>query len=152
MKRGSVFIAIFIIVIIFLIVEAVNAEGLDWKIPCKYSEEAEYAAKAVYGEARGCPVEEQEKVLWCIVNRADDPRFPNDIISVITQRKQFTGYKESNPVLQEHYLLALKVFNEWDAEKLGIEEARGRKSSRNLDKEYVYFSGDGKKNTFRIEY
>ena len=152
MKRGGIFIAIFIIVIIFLIAEAVNAEGLDWKIPCKYSEEAEYIAKTVYGEARGCPVEEQKKVIWCILNRVESPEFPNDIISVVTQNRQFTGYNKKNPIWKEHYLLALEILDEWDAERLGIEEARGRKSSRNLDKEYVYFSGDGKKNTFRIEY
>jgi hypothetical protein len=113
-----------------------------------YSLEAEYIAKTVWGEARGCPVEEQEQVIWCILNRVDSdiPYFPDDIISVITQPSQFHGYSPSNPVTDEHYELALDVMTRHEAEK------RGEDSGRNLPIEYLYFYGDGKHNHFREEY
>lgn len=113
-----------------------------------YSLEAEYIAKTVWGEARGCSVEEQEQVIWCILNRVDSdiPYFPDDIISVITQPSQFHGYSPNHPVTDEHYELALDVMARHEAEK------RGEESGRNLPIEYVYFYGDGKHNHFREEY
>ena len=59
----------------------------DWK------REAEYIAKAVYGEAGICCTTEQAAVVWCILNRVDstDPYYPDDIIAVITQTGQFHG-------------------------------------------------------------
>ena len=111
-----------------------------------YSVEAEYIAKTIYGEARGCPAEEQEKVIWCILNRVDDPRFPNDIIDVITAPNQFHGYNANNPVNPDHYALALDVLARWELEKSGGE------SNRNLAPEYLYFWGDGKQNHFKTSY
>ncbi len=110
-----------------------------------YSLEAEYIAKTVWGEARGCTVAEQEQVIWCILNRVDSEisYFPDDIISVVTQPNQFHGYSPDYPVTEEHYTLALDVLERWEAEK------RGEASQRNLGKEYVYFHGDGNHNYFR---
>jgi len=112
------------------------------------NQEAAYIAKTVWGEARGCSVEEQEKVIWCILNRVDSelPYFPDDIIGVITQPNQFHGYSPDYPVTSEHYELALDVLKRWNAEK------RGEESNRNLPPEYVYFHGDGKHNYFRVEF
>ena len=42
-------------------------------------------AIAIYFEARGEPVDGQIAVGNVILNRAKDPRFPNDVCSVITQ-------------------------------------------------------------------
>jgi hypothetical protein len=110
-----------------------------------YSLEAEYIAKTVWGEARGCTVAEQEQVIWCILNRVDSDiqYFPDDIISVVTQPNQFHGYSPDYPVTEEHYALALDVLERWEAEK------RGEAIQRNLGKEYLYFHGDGKHNYFR---
>ena len=113
-----------------------------------YSVEAEYIAKTLWGEARGCPVDEQEQIVWCILNRvdSDNPYFPDDIISVITQPYQFHGYSSGNPIWPELYELSLDVLSRWEAEK------RGEESNRNLDPEYLYFGGDGKHNYFRTHY
>jgi hypothetical protein len=110
-----------------------------------YNLEAEYIAKTVWGEARGCTVAEQEQVIWCILNRVDSDiqYFPDDIISVVTQPNQFHGYSPEHPVTEEHYTLALDVLERWEAEK------RGDAVQRNLGKEYLYFHGDGKHNYFR---
>lgn len=105
------------------------------------SDEAVYIAKTVWGEARGCSREEQEQVIWCILNRVDDPRFPNDVIGVVTQPYQFHGYSAEFPVEQALYDLAVDVLDRW---KNGGE--------RNLGPEYLYFSGDGVHNYFRVEY
>lgn len=110
-----------------------------------YSLEAEYIAKTVWGEARGCTVAEQEQVIWCILNRVDSDiqYFPDNIISVVTQPNQFHGYSPDHPVTEEHYNLALDVLDRWEAEK------RGEAVQRNLGKDYVYFHGDGEHNYFR---
>ena len=114
-----------------------------------YSKEAEYIAKTIYGEARGCSKTEQAAVVWCILNRVDseDPFFPDDIVSVITQKNQFTGYDSDNPVKDEYFELALDVIDLWL-----MEDNVGIVAGRVLPKEYLWFRGDGKKNTFRDSY
>lgn len=106
-----------------------------------YAKEAKYMAKAIYGEARGYSKTEQAAVAWCILNRvdSDDPYYPDDIISVILQKNQFTGYKASHPVTQEHYELALDVIERW---KTGGE-------GRVLPEEYLWFKLEDGRNTFR---
>lgn len=49
---------------------------------------AEYLAKTLYGEARGCSTVEQATVVWCVLNRVDDESglWPDDIIGVVKQR------------------------------------------------------------------
>jgi hypothetical protein len=103
----------------------------------QWGESATYIAKTVYGEARGTSVDGQEKVIWCILNRVDNPRFPNTIIKVITAPGQFHGYSSSNPCTDEMYELALDVIYRWQLEKNGGE------SNRNLGPEYLYFCADG---------
>lgn len=111
--------------------------------------EAEYIAKTLYGEARGCSTTEQAAVVWCILNRVDDGSglWPDDIIGVVTQAHQFAGYSPEHPVLPELYSLALDVLERWQREKAG-EDSVGRV----LPADYCYFYGDGVHNYFRQEY
>ena len=118
-------------------VEEPEPEPTDW------SEEAGYIARTLYGEARGCSAYEQEQVVWCILNRVDDEQFPDSVQAVVTQAGQFYGYSPENPVWDCLYALAWDVLDRWQAEKAGEE------SGRNLERGYLYFSGDGQKNTFR---
>lgn len=110
-------------------------------------EEVEALAQLLYGEALNCTVEGQAGVIWCVLNRVDDPRFPDTILGVITQYNQFFGYRKSNPVLRELTILAEDVLRRYYAEHGGIEDV-----GRVLPKEYVFFSGDGKANYFTITY
>lgn len=114
-----------------------------------YDENAKYIAKTIYGEARGCSKTEQAAVAWCILNRvdSDDPYYPDDIVSVITQEDQFDGYDPEHPVLQEHYELALDVIDLWLQE-----DGKGIVAGRVLPKEYLWFKGDGECNVFRNAY
>lgn len=100
---------------------------------------AEYLANVTWGEARGCSVTEQAAVMWCVLNRVDSPLYPDSVGEVVTQRAQFNGYSESNPITQEMLQLANSVLTYW---------SEGDDSGRVLPKEYLYFTGDGKHNYF----
>lgn len=104
--------------------------------------EIELIAKTVYGEARGCSVVEQSAVIWCILNRVDAGW--GTIEEVITQKYQFTGYKEEHPVKGEFVELATDVLLRWNIEKYCIGEV-----GRTLPDNYLYFHGDGNQNHFR---
>lgn len=104
-------------------------------------------AKALWGECRGVPSKaRQAAVAWCILNRVDDPRWPDTIAEVCTE-SQFLGYNESNPVEPELYTLALDVWQRWQHEKAGAEYV-----GRVLPAEYVFFGASGGENYFRTEY
>lgn len=107
-----------------------------------------YIAKALYGECRGCTKTEQAAVVWCILNRVDSelPYMPDDIVSVVTQPKQFAGYADDKPVLEGLVEIAEDVMMRWKREKNGETDV-----GRVLPKEYLYFWGDKKHNYFRME-
>ena len=55
--------------------------------------EVEALAKLIYGEAGIVPsTTEQAAVVWCVLNRVDDPRFPDTVLEVIEAPYQFSGY------------------------------------------------------------
>lgn len=106
-------------------------------------EDVEYLARTMWGEARGCTVTEQAAVAWCVLNRVDDPRFPNTVREVVTAPYQFAGYIPGNPVEPDMVALAADVLTRW---------AAGDDAGRVLPREYVFFSGDGIHNTYTTEY
>ena len=103
-------------------------------------------AQMLYGEARGCTVDNQMKCVWCVLNRVDDVRFPNTIIGVVSQPYQFHGYSPDFPVWDNLHAVALDVLTRWSMEKQGADVAR------ELDKNAVFFTGDGTTNWFRSVY
>ena len=111
--------------------------------PTDWHEEATYIARTLYGEARGCSAYEQEQVVWCILNRVDDSRFPDSVQEVVTQAGQFYGYSPEHPVWDSLYALAWDVLDRWEKEKTGEE------SGRNLERGYLFFSGRDGHNYFR---
>ena len=135
----------------------VNTEGLCH--PLKVVQEAapEYVtlytdadvtaiAQMLWGEARGCTVDNQMKCVWCVLNRVDDPRYPDSIIGVVSQPYQFHGYSPNFPATDELKSVALDVLTRWSMEKQGAEVYRELPSS------YVFFTGNGVENVFREEY
>lgn len=100
-------------------------------------------AKMLWGEARGCALDNQQKAVWCVLNRVDDSRFPDTIQSVLSQPSQFHGYSPNFPVTDELYAVALDVLTRWSMEKQGVTV------ERELPPEYVFFTGDGIQNNFR---
>ena len=103
-------------------------------------------ARMLYGEARGCTVDNQMKCVWCVLNRVDDSRFPDTIQGVLSQPSQFHGYSPDFPVWDELKDVALDVLTRWSMEKQGADVAR------ELDKNAVFFTGDGIQNWFRSVY
>lgn len=103
-------------------------------------------AKMLWGEARGCALDNQQKAVWCVLNRVDDPRFPDTILGVLSQPSQFHGYSPDFPVWDELYAVALDVLTRWNAEKNGVTV------ERELPNTYLWFTGDGVQNHFREAY
>jgi spore germination cell wall hydrolase CwlJ-like protein len=113
-----------------------------------YFTEADVTALAqmLYGEARGCTVDNQRKCVWCVLNRVDDPRFPETIVGVVSQSGQFYGYSPHFPVWDELRAVALDVLTRWSMEK------QGAAVTRELPDTYCWFTGDGETNHFREAY
>ena len=110
-------------------------------------EDAITLAKLLYGECRGIPNKaEKEAVVWCVLNRVDNSRFPDTVYGVVTAKGQFAGYNVNNPVWDELLEISESVLKEWGKEKIG--EA----SVRSLPSDYFFFHGDGVHNWFRKEY
>lgn len=103
-------------------------------------------AQMLYGEARGCTLVNQQQCVWCVLNRVDDPRFPDTIIDVVSAPGQFYGYSPNFPVWDNLYAVAVDVLTRWSMEKQGADVAR------ELDKNAVFFTGDGIQNWFRSVY
>ena len=111
-------------------------------------EEVEAIAKTVYGESAITGSDkEMAAVAWCILNRVDSQIYPDSIIGVITQYKQFHGYHEDNPVDAGIETLVLDVLGRWEAEKQGQENV-----GRTLPTEYLFFWGDGWHNHFTTKF
>ena len=103
-------------------------------------------AKMLWGEARGCTRDNQAMAVWCVLNRVDDPRFPDTIQGVLSQPSQFHGYSPDFPVWDELYAVALDVLTRWSLEKQGADVAR------ELPDTYCWFTGFNGSNHFREEY
>ena len=103
-------------------------------------------AQMLYGEARGCTVDNQMKCVWCVLNRVDDSRFPDTIQGVLSQPSQFHGYSPNFPVWDELKEVARDVLTRWSMEKQGADVAR------ELPNTYLWFTGDSVQNHFREEY
>lgn len=108
--------------------------------------EVEALAKMLYGEARGIASDmEKAACIWCVLNRVDDPRFPDTVLEVLEAPYQFAGYSADYPVLPELAVLAADVLKRYHAEKNGEENV-----GQVLPAEYLYFTGDGRNNHFTI--
>ena len=133
-----------------LIVSAILAIGLltcTAKAVCK-DPAALVLAKLAYSEARGCTEEDQRAVMWTAINRtyADGYGMGGTLLEVVTFPGQFTGYRISNPTTDDLYAIALDVLDLWR------QELSGEMIDRTLPREYLWFSGNGKRNCFRDSY
>lgn len=95
--------------------------------------EAEYIAKVIYGTARNHAESDKKAVVWCILNRVEHHSHPNTIAEVCEQPKQWMGYSNDNPVLDENYNLALTELKTWYSG-----------GHRPMSNEYIYLSWSSK--------
>lgn len=98
-----------------------------------------YLSRTTWGEVRGCCEVEQRAQMWCILNRVDDPRFPDTIEGVVTAKYQFQGYSPSNPV-KPFYDLAAEILTLWHDGK------------REIPADMCFCSGDGEHQKFRTDW
>jgi len=101
-------------------------------------------ARTVWGEARGCAPDEQALVVWTVLQRVNDSRWPDSIRGVVTQPRQFNGYKESNPILPEIHDICATELMKWEA---GVEPPIHEVYAPSAP--YYFYEGDGRHNTFR---
>lgn len=105
-------------------------------------------AKMCYGESMNLPVlhtdfgdrsatYQSAEAMYAVLNRVDAGY--GDISTCIKAKRQFVGYKSSNPVTDELYDLAKLVIEDW---------ATGKEEYRVLPHIFLYFHGDGRHNHF----
>jgi spore germination cell wall hydrolase CwlJ-like protein len=64
---------------------------------------------AIYGEARGEPIEAKIAHAWVIRNRVLDARWPDNYPDVILQRKQLSAFNDDDANLPIMYNVALNI-------------------------------------------
>lgn len=96
-------------------------------------------SRTIWGEVRGCCVEEQRAQAWCILNRVDDPRWGSTVEAVVTQPYQFQGYSPSNPEEPFHEM-AREILIMW------------HNGEREIPADMCFCAGDGTHQTFRNEW
>jgi hypothetical protein len=103
--------------------------------------------RTVWGEARGCTPDEWRLVVWTILQRVDDPRWPNTIAGVVTQHRQFIGYRSSFPVQDDIRAVVLEELTDWTH---GAPPPVIYPFATSAP--YFFFDGDGRHNWFREEW
>ena len=101
-------------------------------------------AKMVWGEARGCTVEEQRLVVWTVLQRVDTQRWGKTIEAVITAKHQFVGYRQGNPINAEIRAMCATEMENWRG---GAEPPTHEVYAPTAP--YYYFDGRGGNNWFR---
>lgn len=137
----ALILVIAMVVICIILAQPVHAAGqriVDWpELPWEPDpKDVALISRTIWGEVRGCCEAEQRAQAWCILNRVDDPRFPDTIRAVVTAPNQFQGYSASNPV-EPFRELAKEILILWHA------------GEREIPEDMVFCSGDGRHQRFR---
>lgn len=105
--------------------------------------EAEFIAKVFYGYSTvgNHSHSDLRGVAWCIFNRVEHHAHPDTVQGVCEQPKQWIGYSPDNPVLTEHYELALAELKIWYSG-----------GHRPISNEYIYLSWSSKEILLRNTY
>ena len=102
-------------------------------------EDIAYVSRTVWGEVRGCDYIEQRAQVWCILNRVDDPRWPDTIAEVVLAPSQFQGYSINNPV-EPFWDLAREILIMW------------HNGEREIPTDMCFCSGKNGHQTFRTDW
>lgn len=137
----ALLLVIAMIVVCIILAKPVHAAGqriINWpELPWEPApEDIALISRTIWGEVRGCCEAEQRAQAWCILNRVDDPRFPDSIRAVVTAPNQFQGYSPSNPA-EPFAELAREILILWHA------------GEREIPEDMVFCSGDGRHQRFR---
>lgn len=82
----------------------------------------------------GYGADDYRTLAQCIACRVANPAYPDSIVAVIEQPKQWVGYSESNEVTQKDFTLAMQILGEIEAQEHPV-----------ISQDYVYasFERDG---------
>lgn len=142
--RGLVMILVIALVVLCIILACPPVRAAECRLDGKPQptpwepdpEDVDLVSRTIWGEVRGCYEEEQRAQAWCILNRVDDPRFPDTIRAVVTAPNQFQGYSANNPA-EPFAELAREILILWHA------------GEREIPGGMVFCSGDGRHQRFR---
>lgn len=76
------------------------------------NDESEALAKVLYG-VRDNSTDDLKTYCWCVLNRVDSDMYPDTVVEVIEQPKQWMRYSEDNPVLDSLYKIAREQLEAW---------------------------------------
>lgn len=91
------------------------------------NQQSEALARVLYGVKENS-TNDLKTLCWCVFNRVDNPAYPDTLEAVIAQPKQWMGYYEDSPVLDDLYKIAREQIQAWE---------NGR---RPVSNEFVYMS------------
>ena len=98
-------------------VDSTTADYLGINLGSQSSNDLYLIAKCIYAEARGEPYVGKVAVGAVILNRVEDPNFPNTIYGVVYQPWAFTAVYDGQITLEpdaECYQAAQEAMNGWD--------------------------------------
>lgn len=75
-------------------------------------EDAKLIAKVLYG-VRSNNEKDLRTLVWCVLNRVDNKSYPSTVAEVVNQDRQWMGYSEDNPVLNDLFNLAYGELEIW---------------------------------------
>lgn len=75
-------------------------------------EDAKLIAKVLYG-VRSNNEKDLRTLVWCVLNRVDNKSYPATVAEVVNQDRQWMGYSEDNPVLNDLFNLAYGELEIW---------------------------------------
>lgn len=107
----------FLIALPFFLIDALHKEEIAEPRAVLSEEEFELFAKVISAEARGEPYTGQVAVGAVILNRLDDPDFPNTLTEVVYQKNQFSCMDDGQidqPLYQESIKAAQDALNGMD--------------------------------------
>lgn len=76
------------------------------------NQQSEALARVLYG-VKNNSTQDLKTLCWCVFNRVDNPNYPDNIEAVIEQPKQWMGYSDNNPVMDDLYKLAKEQIQQW---------------------------------------
>ena len=93
-------------------------------------QEATLIAQLMYGMDRPAHSDgDRREMVWCVLNRVDNPAYPDTILEVCEQEKQWIGFSHDNPILAHLYDIALAELKKWH-----------NNEPRPMNTDYVYLS------------
>jgi len=120
--------------------EARAAANMPLTVQEQRKKDAEALARVLYG-VKDNSTDDLKTLCWCVINRADNPLYPETVEDVINQPEQWMGFSPENPVLENLYEIAYEELDRWQSGE-----------HRPCSNEYVYMSWTASEIVLRNEF